>query len=140
MVEGVLDQRVVQRLEQQWPLPVHPAFRVAGENMAQHDTVTAVVELPAMLADEPRRSGEAEARELAGLVLEDSVADRPVTALVAHLHASLEAHRRPAVVGPESIVIPSQALDQRSRRAAWWQDALVDVVDSHRSVSRSYRA
>lgn len=126
----------MQRLEQEWPLPAHAPLGASTQHMAEDHRAPAVLELIAMLAEQPFGGGEAKADEAAGPVLDDAVADWPVATVAALAQATLEAHGGPALVWPEPVVGPGKSVDQRfGHRATGRQRAFMDVLDPHETTS-----
>jgi hypothetical protein len=141
LVQGVLDQRVVQGPEHQRPGHRGPPGRSHPQLVPQHHAgapmiaATAGVHLEAVVAMEPGRSGEPKPHPPARLVGHHFVADRAMPATGPQPERAVEPHRRPPPTRPQAIVRARKRVHQRSDRVdVGVEPALVDVGHLHTPI------
>src|SRR6185295_11734534 len=112
-IEGVLDQRVVERAVDERPGQARPAAGLHAQVVLDpRQPLSRRLEAELVIAVEALGAEEAEADAPLGLVDLDRVADRTVAAAAAHRERAVELHPRPAVARPEGVLRRRQGGDQ----------------------------
>jgi hypothetical protein len=126
----------VEVAERERPAEEHPATGAALEHVPNERLAARGPGLEAVGASEVLREAEDDA--LAGHVLGDLVANGAVAAPGAHGQAAVEPHRRPALGGPEPVVLTGQPVDEVTHpRGGAGDESLVHVAHLASPESRS---
>jgi hypothetical protein len=104
-IEGIFEQGVVQRPEDERPGNASKAFELHLQNMTKsHAARRHLFHVESVRSEKPWWCAESKTDAPPWLISLNGVANRTVAAQCTDLKGSIEAHRRPAISGPERIV------------------------------------